>query len=274
MKNPVVTAIRAAAIVLLCLICALPLLWMILAAFKTSEQIQSIPFTLWPTSLDPKNFFSAFTSIPLAKFFVNSVIFTTVTTLVKVVLGICTAYAIVFIPIRGRNVLFLVIVASIMVPSEITALPNYMWVAENGLLDTFPGLILPVLGSATAVFLLRQSFIGIPEEIIQAAHIDGAGPFRTLWQIVLPMASPAIATAALLAIVAEWNAFMWPLLVSTDDSVRTLTVGIAQLQNVEGATNWAVVMAGATLVLIPMLLVFLIFQRRLVSGLTAGAVKS
>ena len=195
MKIRPVKVLRGAAILLLCLVCAAPLLWMILSAFKTTEQIQSLPITFWPESFELSNFTAAFTSIPLVKFFINSVIFTTVVTIVKVVLGICTAYAVVFLPVRGRNVIFLVVVGAIMVPSEITALPNFMWVAQAGLLDTYAGLILPVLGSATAVFVLRQSFITIPGEVIQAAQIDGAGPFRILWQIVLPLATPAIATA-------------------------------------------------------------------------------
>ncbi|MCM1013211.1 carbohydrate ABC transporter permease [Brevibacterium sp. XM4083] len=252
----------------------LPLAWMVIASFKPPGEIITLSPTLLPQEPTLGNYEAVADSVPLGRILLNSVIVTTVGSLIKVVLAITSAYALVFIRVRFRNVIFLGILVALMVPPEVALLPNYLTISALGGRNTLWGILLPGLGTAFGTFLLRQQFKTLPVDMLEAAELDGAGHWKRLWRIVVPVSAPAIATVALVTIVTEWNSFMWPLVITDTPESMTLPVGLNLLQSVEGQTgSYGSLMAGAVLVIVPVLIVFAALQRHIVSGLTQGAVK-
>lgn len=255
------------------LVVVLPLLWMVLSSFKQPGEIVTTDLKILPQGLNLDNYHTAMTTVPFAQFFLNSLIVTTVGSTVKVILAILTAYALVFVRFPFKNVIFVVILVALMVPPQVSILPNYILIAGIGGKNTLWGIILPGLGTAFGTFLLRQHFKTLPGSILEAAEIDGAGHWRRLWQVVVPVSLPSIATVALVTVVSEWNDYIWPLIITDRPETMTLPVGLTLLQNSEGnGAGWGILMAGAVLVIIPILLVFAALQRYIVAGLTQGSV--
>ena len=261
-------------IVLATLVVVLPLLWMVLASFKSSGELLTQDLDVLPSSLAPTNYADAADRVPFGRLLVNSVLVTTVGAGIKVLLAVLTAYALVFVRFPGKNVIFALVLATLMVPPQVSLLPNYMLITDLGGADTYWGIILPGLATGFGTFLLRQQFLSLPASIMEAAEIDGAGHWKRLTRIVVPISTPAIATVALVNIVFEWNEYLWPLVIVSDPNMMTLPVGLTLLQNSEtGADGYGLVMAGTVLIIVPVLVVFTAFQRYIVSGLTQGAVK-
>ena len=255
------------------LVVFLPLLWMVLSSFKHPGEIVTMNLHLLPAGLNLENYKVAMTTVPFGTFFLNSTIVTLAGSSIKVVLAILTAYALVFVRFPFKNVIFMLILVALMVPAQASILPNYILIAGMGGKNTLWGIILPGLGTAFGTFLLRQHFLALPGSILEAAEIDGAGHWRRLWQIVVPVSVPSIATVALVTIVSEWNDYIWPLIITDKPESMTLPVGLTLLQNSEGnAAGWGIMMAGAVLVIVPILLIFAMLQRYIVAGLTQGSV--
>ncbi|MCF3137772.1 carbohydrate ABC transporter permease [Paenarthrobacter sp. AR 02] len=255
------------------LVVALPLLWMLLSSFKQPGEIVTMDLKILPDSLNLENYATAMTTVPFAQFFANSLIVTVVGSTVKVILAILTAYALVFVRFPFKNVIFVLILVALMVPAQVSILPNYILIAGMGGKNTLWGIILPGLGTAFGTFLLRQHFLTLPPSILEAAEIDGAGHWRRLWQIIVPVSVPSIATVALVTVVSEWNDYIWPLIITDRPETMTLPVGLTLLQNSESnGAGWGILMAGAVLVIVPILLVFAALQRYIVAGLTQGSV--
>ena len=260
-------------LILATLVVVLPLFWMVLSSFKQPGEIVTTDLKILPESVNLDNYHVAMTTVPFAQFFVNSLIVTTVGSTVKVILAILTAYALVFVRFPFKNVIFIVILVALMVPPQVSILPNYILIAGMGGKNTLWGIILPGLGTAFGTFLLRQHFMTLPGSILEAAEIDGAGHGRRLWQVVVPVSGPSIATVALVTVVSEWNDYIWPLIITDRPETMTLPVGLTLLQNSEGnGSGWGILMAGAVLVIVPILLVFAALQRYIVAGLTQGSV--
>ncbi len=254
------------------LVIGLPVYWTLIAAFKTTAEIYGPP-TWFPASPTLNNVPEAWGAAPFARFYVNSLITTLIGTACEVVLGVTSAYALAFLRVPGRNLIFVLLLAALMVPDELTIVPNYLTVGAMGLINSYAGIILPGASIAFGTFLLRQAFLALPYEVIEAARVDGAGHLLTLFSVVIPMAQPAVVTMGLLSLVAKWNEFLWPLIVTNTAEMRTLPIGIYWLRNSEGITNWGVVMAGSLFLIIPVIVVFLFVQRYIVEGIAAGAVK-
>lgn len=274
-QNLVATVVTGyAPIVVATLVIVLPLLWTVLSSLKTPHEVLSQNLTLWPRSISGRNYAVAAQTVPFGRVFLNSVIVTTVGAGLKLVLAVCTAYALVFVRFPGKRILFALILATLMVPPQVSVLPNFVLISGMGGINTYWGIILPGLGTGFGTFLLRQQFMALPMSIIEAAQLDGAGHWRRMTQIVVPMAAPAIATVALVNIVFEWNEYLWPLVITTDPHMMTLPLGLTLLQNSENtAAAYGVLMAGTVMVIVPVLVVFAAFQRYIVSGLTQGAVR-
>lgn len=255
-------------------IVVLPLLWMIVSSFKPPQEILSQDLRILPSAPTLENYRVAMTSVPIPRFFLNSLIVTAVSASIKLLLAMLTAYALVFVRFPFKRVIFLAILVALMVPPQVAILPNYVLIAGWGGVNTYWGIILPGLGTAFGTFLLRQHLLTIPPSILEAASIDGAGHWRTLWRVVAPISLPSIATVALVTIVTEWNDYIWPLIITTESSMMTLPVGLTTLQNSEGNTGsgWGILMAGTVVVIVPVLIVFALLQRYIVSGLTQGSV--
>jgi sn-glycerol 3-phosphate transport system permease protein len=261
-------------IVLATLVIVLPLLWMVLSSFKTPHELLTQKLDIWPRSFAPSNYGTAARRVPFGRLFLNSAIVTVIGAGIKVVLAVTTAYALVFVRFPGKRIIFGLILATLMVPPQVSVLPNYVLISGWGGANTYWGIILPGLATGFGTFLLRQQFLTLPASILEAAEIDGASHWTRLTRIVVPVSKPAIATVALVSIVFEWNEYLWPLVIVSDPHMMTLPVGLTLLQNSEsGADGYGLVMAGTVLVIVPVLVVFTAFQRYIVSGLTQGAVK-
>lgn len=260
-------------VVLVVLLIGLPIYWTVAASFKETREIYSQPVTWIPAKPTLENYSKAWAGAPFGRYYINSLITTLVGSTAEVVFAVTSAYALAFLRFPRKNVVFVILLVALMIPAEITIIPNYLTVANLGWINTFPGIIVPGAAIAYGTFLLRQAFRSLPGEVLEAARVDGAGHLRTLWSVVLPMAQPAVVTMALLSLVGKWNEFLWPLLVTNTSDMRTLPIGVYWLRSQEGVTDWGVVMAGSLFLIVPALLVFLIAQRSIVEGITAGAVK-
>ena len=263
-----------AAMVAVLLVIAVPLFWIVVTSFKAHDHIYVRPAEYLPIPFTPENYSDVTTRIPFAAYFRNSVVITFFAAAIKIVLGVLSAYALSLLRFPGRNILFVVILAALMVPNQITIISNFALVAQLGWKNTFQGIIIPLCGTAFGTFLMRNQFMSLPHEIIEAARMDGAGPFKLLWRVVMPLSWPTLVAFSLITIVNEWNEYLWPFLMSDDERTAPLQVGLTMLQNNDGVTNWGPVMAGTVLTILPVLILFLVLQRQMIKGLTSGAVKS
>lgn len=250
-----------------------PIYWIVLASFKTPGDIYVNPATYWPNPPTIDNYVTVQTDLAFNTYLRNSIIITVVLSTIKIALGVTSAYALALLRFPGRNLIFLLVIASLMVPNQITVISNYSLIASLGLRNTFLGIILPLAGTAFGTFLMRNHFLSLPTEVIEAARMDGAGPVKLLFRVVLPMSWPTLSAFALITIVNDWNEYLWPFLMSDDERTAPIQIGLTFLQNNEGLTNWGPVMAGTVLAVIPVLIVFLILQKNMIKGLTSGAVK-
>ncbi|WP_232820228.1 carbohydrate ABC transporter permease [Brachybacterium sp. YJGR34] len=254
------------------IVMAFPVIWMLLSSFKTTAEVSAVPIQWLPENWNADNYAAVANSIPIGRMFFNSVMITAVGTGLKVLLGLTCAYALVFVNIPFKNVAFLLVLFTLLIPGQITIIPNYTLIAGLDLTNTYVGIILPGVASAFATFLFRQQFMQLPISLLEAAELDGAGHLRRLFRIVVPISVPTIAAVTLVTIVGEWNEYLWPSLVAKSPELMTLPVGLTHLQDIEGVQNWGVLLAATTLLTLPILIVFMVLQRRLVAGLTAGAV--
>jgi sn-glycerol 3-phosphate transport system permease protein len=260
-------------LVLALLIVFLPLVNMVFASFKPAQEIMTLTPQFLPQEWTSENYVKVNQQIPLAQLVMNSAIVTVVGTVVKVFLALTSAYALVFIDFPLKKVIFSLILVALMVPPQVSMLPNYQFIAGIGGVNTLWGIILPGLGTAFGTFLLRQQFLALPKSILEAAELDGASHLRRLFQVVVPISLPSIATVTLVTVVNEWNDYLWPLVITNDPAHMTLPVGLAYLQSAESTVgSYGVIMAGAVVVIVPILVIFALMQRNIVAGLTRGSV--
>jgi sn-glycerol 3-phosphate transport system permease protein len=252
-----------------------PLLWMLLASFKESAEIYQIPVTWLPQRFTLENYPAAWTAVPFATFFRNSVITTAAAASSKIILAAACAYALVFVqaPRVLKDGAFVVIISALMVPAQVAIVPNYLTMSALDWVNTYQGIILPNAATAFGTFMLRQYYLGLPHEVIEAAQIDGATHLQRLLLVVVPMAQPAIVTVGIFAVVSEWNDFLWPMIVTNSTDMRTLPIGLYGLFQTEGMQQWGVIMAGTVFVVLPVILLFIRTQRWIVDGIAAGAVR-
>lgn len=259
---------------LLCLLLiGLPVYWMVIGALKGTAEVYRVPPTWIPLEPTFTNFRDAWNSAPFGRYYINTIITTLAGSGFEILFAVTSAYAFVFLRFPKRDWIFLILLAALMVPGQITILPNYLTVARLGWIDTYMGIVVPGASVAYGTFLLRQYYKTLPIEVLDAAKVDGASHLFTLWSIVLPLAKPAIVSFALLSIVSKWNDFLWPLIVTNTRLMRVLPIGIYWLRVEEGTINWGVVMSGTLFVVVPVVIVFLYAQRYIVDGIAAGAVK-
>ncbi|MBT0566924.1 carbohydrate ABC transporter permease [Williamsia sp. CHRR-6] len=270
-RNPLGTAGGYVAMIAVLLFIGIPVYFMIITSLKTQPDVYTSPATWWPPKLHPRNYSDVNDRIQFWTYLRNSLIITFATGGIKFVLGITTAYALVFLRFPFKKVIFFVIISALMVPNQITVISNYALMVNFR--NTFLGIIVPLAGVAFGTFLLRNHFLSLPREIIEAARMDGAGHWKLLLRVILPISIPTMVAFAMITLVNEWNEYLWPFLMSDNSSVAPLPIGLTLLQNNENGNNWGQVMAGTILTALPMLIVFLFLQRQMIKGLTTGAVK-
>lgn len=263
--------------VLIVLLIGIPIYWMLSGSVKTNQQINTYPPIWFPPDPQWSNYREAWNLAPFGRFFINSIITTLFGSGLELVNATLSAYALVFLRFPKKNLIFILLLAALMIPNQVTIIPNYLTISDVGgqsWINTYQGIILPGISVAFGTFLLRQAFMGLPREVIDAARVDGAGHLRLLVQIVIPMAKPVLVTFALISLVAKWNDYLWPLIVTNQDRMRTLAVGISYLYNPETETRWGPLMAATFFVMLPVVIAYLWAQRHIIEGITAGATKS
>jgi len=252
---------------------AFPFYWMLTTALKSFFEATLFPPTLFPAEAHPENFVQAWEAAPWARYFANTVIIAVLVTFGDVTTAVLAAYAFARMRFRGKQLIFMLFLATLMIPSEATLIPNFVLVTKYlRWSNTLQVQIVPFLASAFSIFLLRQHFLSIPNELADAARIDGAGHLRFLRSIVLPLSVPVLVTVTLIQGIGVWDSFLWPLLVTSSDTVRPIQVGMAQFRTEFGA-QYHLEMAAATFVIAPIVLVFLVAQRHLIQGVARTGIR-
>ncbi len=259
-------------ITLIGLIIALPFIWMVLTAFKSQNELLLIPIQWLPEKLSFESFLDLFKVFPFGRAMFNSIFVAVLTTIITLLSAAMAAYVFAKIDFKGRDKLFILFLATMMIPGQATMIPNYLVLKYLGLLNTFTGLMLPSLFNAFSVFLLRQNIKSISNSYIEAAVIDGASHISIFTKVILPLVKPVLATLGVLTFMGSWNAFMWPLIVLTDKSKMTLPVGL-NLLNGQYSSNYNMLMAGSLLSVIPIILIYLLAQNYFEHGLRVGGIK-
>jgi len=249
-----------------------PFIWSISTSLKPFGDLFEVRPSLIPSELRWGNYSDVFDTAPFLRFYVNTVIVTVARTVGQVVIASLAAFAFSQLRFPGRDTLFFVLLAGLMVPDQVLIVPRFIIMRELGWFDTYQGLIVPLLFSSFGVFLIRQYFLGIPRDFHEAAKLEGANPFQVYWDIYLPLARPALAAFAFLTMLSSWNEFLWALTVTNQSDMQVLSVGLALFQG-QYFTNNAILLAAANMATFPLLIAFLFFQKQLVEGVALSGLK-
>lgn len=254
------------------LIMIIPFLWMISTSLKPDGALMVLPPELIPEEITLDNYRQVGETFPIGRFLWNSTVVALASTFLQVFLASMAAYAFTRLEFKGRDALFMIYLATMMIPSQVTMVPQFILVKNLGWLNTYQGLILPGAFSAFGTFLLRQFYLTIPKELDEAAFMDGAGHWTVYWKVILPSAKPVLATLSIFSFMASWNSFLWPLIVTNEKSMMTLPVGLSLLQG-RWLTDWNLLMAGVVISVIPILAVYLFAQKYFIQGITLSGLK-
>lgn len=247
-----------------------PFLWMVLTSFKSSAEALAFPPSFLPREWRFDNYTKVFDVAPFGIYYLNSTIVAVLTTAGQIVTSLAAGFAFSRLHFPGKNVVFVILLAALLVPFEVVFTPLVSLLSSLGWLDSYQGLIVPNIPSILGVFLFRQFFTSFPAEIEDASRVDGAGVWRRMWSVVAPMATPMIGSFAVLSFVYNWNNFFFQFLVATKTEFFTVSVGLTQLQSANAAESFNLLMAGSTLAILPVFVVFLIFQKQIVSAMAGG----
>jgi ABC-type glycerol-3-phosphate transport system permease component len=252
-----------------------PVFFMVTSSFKAENEIFAMPIHLFPQDFQGfTQYLKAFDQVPLGRFFFNSLLMASIDVVITVIFSAMAGYGFAKFKFRGQRLLFFCVLATITVPFQILIVPLYVQVYNYGWADTYAGLIIPGIMNAFGVFMMRQFAYALPDELLDAARIDGAGELRIFWRVVLPLLAPASASLAVIIFLFSWNNFLWPLIVIRSQQLQTIPVGmVAFIQPHNGQPQWAVSMAVSTMATLPVALLFIFFQRYFVTGLTMSGIK-
>jgi multiple sugar transport system permease protein len=250
-----------------------PFVWMILGSIKETAELRRVPPTWIPENPTFANYAELFDRLNFARFFFNSAVVATAVTAGNLLFCSMLGYALAKLRFPGKRVLFALVLGTLMVPAMVTFMPLFVLVANLGLVNTHAGLILPFLAGAFGVFLMRQFILGIPDELLDAARVDGAGEYYIFFRIILPLCGAPLATLGILTFLGSWNSFLWPLVVASTEEMYTLPVAIALFAVGQQQTNLGLLMAGSVVVVVPVLIVFIVLQRFFTQGIAMTGIK-
>ncbi|MGE7467034.1 carbohydrate ABC transporter permease [Brevundimonas sp. NPDC003935] len=251
----------------------LPFVWMVSGAFKPQSEILSREIAILPVNGTLQNFHDLFTRVDFTRYFGNSAVVAVAVVLGNLLFCSMLGYALTKLDFPGRRVLFALVMTMLMVPTVVTFIPLFVLITRMGLANTYGALILPFLATPLGVFIMRQFIRDIPDSLIEAARLDGAGEFRIFFTIVLPLSAPALATVAILQFLSSWNEFLWPLVAAQTEDMYTLPVAIALISAGANSVNYGLLLAGATVIVLPILVLFLSLQRHFVQGISTTGMK-
>lgn len=257
------------------LVVLFPFYWMLLTSVKSYSSYNSeyVPklFTLSPTL---QNYVDAFTTVPLARYFANTLIFTVITTAIMLVVTVLAAFAFARLEFRGKNLLFTLFLSLMMIPGELVVITNYVTITNMDLRNTFAGLILPSVTSVFYIYLLKENFEQIPDELYYAAKVDGTSDFRYLRRVMIPICKPTIITVTILKVIECWNSYVWPRLITDDETYFLVSNGIQEIrENGFGRENIPAMMAAVVVISVPLIVLFLIFHKKIMEGVARGGTK-
>ena len=266
-------ALNAALKLLLIFLIAYPFIWMVFTSFKPYKETTIYPPTLLPTNWTTEGYVKALEMVDVATFLKNSLIVSLTVLVLQYLVIVPAAYAFARCKFRFKGFFFGIVLLGFMIPQQVTFIPIYLMFSKAGLLQSLIPQILPFISNAFGIFLLRQYFMQIPEEIIEAARLDDAGELKIILRIMIPMARPAIFTIGLLSFISSWNSYFWPLIMTTKDAYRTLPIGVAMLNSREGGRLWNVLMAGNMFLVVPILIVYLFANKQIRKAFAYSGIK-
>jgi len=250
-----------------------PFLWMVLGSIKPESDFLQNPPTLLPSAATTNNYSRLFDQLDFPRFFFNSSVIALAVTVGNLLFCPMLGYALAKLRWRGKRLIMGLVLATLMVPAGITLIPNFILMSNLGLVNTYPGLILPFLAGPFGVFLMRQFMLGVPNELLEAARIDGAHEFRIYWSVVMPIATPVLATLGILTFLGNWNSFLYPLVMAQEPQMYTLPVALATFATGQYQADHGMLMAGSVILVVPVLIVFILFQRWITEGIATTGLK-
>jgi len=250
-----------------------PFLWMILGSLKPASDFLRNPPTFLPSQATTDNYSRLFQQLDFPRFFFNSAVIALAVTVGTLVFCPMLGYALAKLRWHGKGLIMGLVLATLMVPAGITLIPNFILMSNLGLVNTYPGLILPFLAGPFGVFLMRQFMLGVPDELLEAARMDGANEFKVFWSVVMPIATPVLATLAILTFLGNWNSFLYPLVMAQEPGMYTLPVALATFATGQYQADHGMLMAGSVVLVIPVLIVFVLFQRWITEGIATTGLK-
>lgn len=255
------------------LVMIVPFAWMLLSSIKPEAEVLRSSSSWLPARPTIDNYDRLFTRLDMGRYFLNSTVVAVAVTLGNLAFGTMLGYALAKLEFRGKRALFGLVLGTLMVPGVVTFVPLFVLVANIGLTNTLPGMFLPFVAGPFGVFLMRQFILALPDELIQAARVDGASELRIFGSVILPLCGPALATLAILTFLGSWNQFLWPLVVAQTENMYTLPVGLALAAIGQNSTQYGLLLAGAVVVVLPVIAVFLALQRHFVEGVATTGIK-
>lgn len=250
----------------------LPFVWMISTSLKPDNEVLKMPPQWIPSVIQWKNYVDAFEAVPFFTYLKNSIIVTVLITSCELITTILAAFAFAQLEFKGKNILFLLLVATMMVPGEILTIPNFVTLAQLGWIDSYKAMVAPWATSVFSIFLLRQQFASIPQSYYKAARMDGCSDLRYLFTVMVPMSRPTIVSIALLKIINSWNSYLWPLIATNSREMRTLPVGLAYFST-EAGTDYNALMAFSLMIIMPTIIVYLFTQKYIIQGVSKTGLK-
>ncbi len=267
---------RYLAAVSLCVVMMFPLYWMVITAFQSQDELLQAMPTLWPERFRWENFTEVLQMVPMIKYIGNTLIITVFHMIFQLLSGVYAAYGFSRGCFRGKNALFMLVLGALMIPDQVTFLPIYIMISKAGFVNTYTSMIIPSMCSAYFIFMLRQSFMSVDDSYLDAARMDGVGRTGLIFKVLIPMCRSTVVTTALIIFINGWNSYFWPKLMTTDQSHRTVALGVQELRQSVAAmevTNFNHIMAGATISVVPICVLFFFLQKYIVSGMSKAAMK-
>ncbi|MDR2661086.1 MAG: carbohydrate ABC transporter permease [Lactobacillaceae bacterium] len=249
-----------------------PFFWMISTSLKNQYEAIKIPPIIWPKQLQFSNWAEAWNAAPFIRYFINSVSVAFITTTAQIITAILAAFAFSKMIFYGKNFIFLILLGTMMVPFEMVLVPNFVTLSNLGMIDTYWALIVPWMANFFAVYTMRQAFAGIPDQLYYAAKVDGASDWQYLWKVLVPNSRSSITAIALIQVIASWNSFMWPLIVTNSTNLRTLPVGLQAFKS-DAGVQYPELMAASTFVILPVAILYFVFNKYIVDGFTDTGIK-
>lgn len=271
-KNNFRVAIKYFLLVIFAIITVLPFYWMISSSLKSGFEVIQTPPTMLPENVMWSNYSTAFSMAPFGRYFINTIIVTVLSIVSTVVISILSAFAFSHLEFKGRDLIFSIFIASMMIPGEVLIVNNFKTISNLGMIDTYTSLFIPYAASVLYIYMLREFFLTVPKPLYYAAKIDGAGDWKFLWKVLVPIAKPSIITISILVGINSWNAFLWPLLVTNNENMRVLATGLTAFQS-DAGNQYELLMAASSIITVPIVGVYVFLHKKIMNGISLGGTK-